>query len=416
MIKREGDLRTLILKLRGLQEQGQNQVQLQAQNQNQGENRRQDQEQTGSSESFKEAEAEELDKEEKAKEEFIILEAQHVDEARIEALEVATMQVAVKEDEKVVATIFNSTQDIYTVSKGTVSSRINSFTGVAAGDEDERVLDKGFWISGTYGISKQGTQKGFIGYRGHTSGGTIGFDIGSDNDKDLVGIAYTRIDSKFKSNGGKLNTNVDSHIVALYGQKELPKNFMIQGMFAYNHNIVKSKINRLGTIANGKYKNNNYNFESLLSYNYLISNKVSFTPNIGIRYGYIKDGTYQESGAGIQHLSIASKKQNIWSSIVGGNVSLAPQKIGAVSITPTIMASVENYFNNKNKKLAAKIKWKDREVTEIVALPKQPKIGYNIGANILAEKGNISVLVEYNCHLQKKYKSHQGFVKLKVKL
>ncbi|ABE04434.1 autotransporter outer membrane beta-barrel domain-containing protein [Rickettsia bellii] len=143
---------------------------------------------------------------------------------------------------------------------------------------------------------------------------------------------------------------------------------------------------------------------------------MSFTPNIGIRYGYIKDGTYQESGAGIQHLSIASKKQNIWSSIVGGNVSLAPQKIGAVSITPTIMASVENYFNNKNKKLAAKIKWKDREVTEIVALPKQPKIGYNIGANILAEKGNISVLVEYNCHLQKKYKSHQGFVKLKVKL
>lgn len=401
LLRENGDLR---MKLRGLQEQGQSQ----------GENRRQDQEQTGSSESFKEAE--ELDKEEKAKEKFIILEAQHVDEARIEALEVATMQVAVKEDEKVVATIFNSTQDIYTVSKGIVSSRINSFTAVAAGDGDERVLDKGFWISGTYGISKQGTQKGFIGYRGHTSGGTIGFDIGSDNDKDLVGIAYTRLDSKFKSNGGKLNTNVDSHIIALYGQKELPKNFMIQGMFAYNHNIVKSKINRLGTIANGKYKNNNYNFESLLSYNYLISNKVIFTPNIGIRYGYIKDGTYQESGAGIQHLSIASKKQNIWSSIVGGNVSLAPQKIGAVSITPTIMASIENYFNSKNKKLDAKIKWKDREVTEIVALPKQPKIGYNIGANILAEKGNVSVLVEYNCHLQKKYKSHQGFVKLKVKL
>ncbi|ABE04435.1 Cell surface antigen Sca8 [Rickettsia bellii RML369-C] len=53
----------------------------------------------------------------------------------------------------------------------------------------------------------------------------------------------------------------------------MPKNFMIQGMFAYNHNIVKSKINRLGTIANGKYKNNNYNFESLLSYNYLTAIK-----------------------------------------------------------------------------------------------------------------------------------------------
>ncbi|XLM34538.1 MAG: autotransporter outer membrane beta-barrel domain-containing protein [Rickettsia africae] len=54
-------------------------------------------------------------------------------------------------------------------------------------------------------------------------------------------MAYTKLDSKFKSNGSRSNTNIDSHIVTLYGQKELPKDFMIQAMFAYNHNIVKSK-------------------------------------------------------------------------------------------------------------------------------------------------------------------------------
>lgn len=245
----------------------------------------------------------------------------------------------------------------------------------------------------------------------------IGFDIGADNYKDLVGIAYTKLDSKFKSNGSRSNTNIDSHIVTLYGQKELLKNFMIQAMFAYNHNIVKSKINRLGTIATGKYKHYNYNFETVLSYNHLMNGDITLTPNLGIRYGHSKDDTYQESDVGIQHLSIASKKQHLQSGILGSKVALAPQKIAeGFSVTPALQASVEHYFNDNSKKLNAKVKWKDREVNETIALPKQPKVAYNIGASVLTEKDNVSVLLDYNCHLHKKYQSHQGFVKLKVKL
>ena len=36
-----------------------------------------------------------------------------------------------------------------------------SSAAVAAGDEDERVLDKGLWIAGTIGTNKQ---KGVAGY------------------------------------------------------------------------------------------------------------------------------------------------------------------------------------------------------------------------------------------------------------
>ncbi|QCS24940.1 hypothetical protein FEC77_01565 [Rickettsia parkeri] len=73
-------------------------------------------------------------------------------------------------------------------------------------------------------------------------------------------------------------------------------------------------------------------------------------------------------------------------------------------------------LNDNSKKLNAKVKWKDREVNETIVLPKQPKVAYNIGASVLTEKDNVSVLLEYHCHLQKKYQSYQGFVKLKVKL
>ncbi|WP_347939358.1 hypothetical protein [Rickettsia oklahomensis] len=48
----------------------------------------------------------------------------------------------------------------------------------------------------------------------------------------------------------------------------------------------------------------------------------------------------------------------------------------------------------KSKKLNAKVKWKDREVNETVALPKQPKFSYSIGASVLTEKGNVSILLK----------------------
>ena len=52
-----------------------------------------------------------------------------------------------------------------------ISHRMLSNAAVAVGDEDERVLDKGVWIAGIYGTNKQGSQKGFAGYKGHASGG-----------------------------------------------------------------------------------------------------------------------------------------------------------------------------------------------------------------------------------------------------
>ncbi|AJG33699.1 hypothetical protein [Rickettsia rickettsii] len=95
------------------------------------------------------------------------------------------MQNAVKQDEEMIGAIY-MIHDITQMSCNIISHRMFSSAVVAAGDEDEKVLDKSLWIAGTYGTN---TQKGFAGYKGHAAGGTIGFDIGSDNYKDLVGIA-----------------------------------------------------------------------------------------------------------------------------------------------------------------------------------------------------------------------------------
>ncbi|WP_227779981.1 autotransporter outer membrane beta-barrel domain-containing protein [Rickettsia sp. Tenjiku01] len=121
-------------------------------------------------------------------------EASIAEAVRVEAAEVVEMQNAVKQDEEMIGAIYNPIHDITQMSCNIISHRMFSRAVVAAGDEDEKVLDKSLWIAGTYGTN---TQKGFAGYKGHAVGGTIGFDIGSDNYKDLVGIAYTKLDSKF---------------------------------------------------------------------------------------------------------------------------------------------------------------------------------------------------------------------------
>lgn len=135
-------------------------------------------------------------------------EARIAEAVRVEDAEVAEMQNAVKQDEEMMGAIYNPIHGIITqMSRNIISHRMFSSAAVAAGDEDEKVLDKGLWIAGTIGTNKQ---KGTSGYRGHASGGTIGFDVGSDNFKDLVGIAYTKLDSKFKSSGSRSNTTVDT--------------------------------------------------------------------------------------------------------------------------------------------------------------------------------------------------------------
>ncbi|WP_341793751.1 MULTISPECIES: autotransporter outer membrane beta-barrel domain-containing protein [unclassified Rickettsia] len=306
--------------------------------------------------------------------------------------------------------IMNSVTDL-------IKSRISSTAGlgaVAAGDEDTSIT-KGVWIAGLYGANKQGVQKNMSGYKGNTYGSTIGFDV-EFNDNDLVGIAYTNMRSNFKATTAtKGKTAVNSHVLALYGQKELPENFSLQGMFAAARNYIKNKSVYSGSNVIGKYKNDSLSFETLLNYKYPTNYELTIIPNIGIRYGSSKDGIYKDSDLGVQHLTVAAKSQNLWTGIVGTKILFTPQRVAeSITLTPGLHVSIENHFNNKNKKVEAQVSWEGRQIKETIILPKQPKAGYNIGASVLAQKGNVDVLVEYNCHLQKKYQSHQGFVKLKI--
>jgi len=294
-----------------------------------------------------------------------------------------------------------------------INNRFN-LSAVAAGDEDTNVT-RGVWISSLYGVSYQGAWNNIPKYQGRTAGLTIGMDAEFVDSSDIIGIAYSRVESHFKYNKRLGKTALNGYLLSVYGLKELPKNFTLQGVTSYSYNYIKNKTVDTSSII-GKYKNNSFNFEGLLSYKYRTKYDLHLIPNIGLKYDYSRNSNYKENDD-IQNLMIQKKSNQLLTSSIGGKIVFKPIRISNdITLVPSLHGNIESHFYNKNTKVNVKANFKDQIIEEKIILSKQPKLGYNTGGNILLNKKNINVSLEYNYYTHKKYQSHQGLLKLKVNL
>lgn len=291
-------------------------------------------------------------------------------------------------------------------------------TAIAAGDEEETRIKRGLWVRSMYGINNHRRVENINGYRGINKGATIGFDVEIDNN--IVGIAYSNVHSvfKFKNNDKEI---IDSHVVSIYGQKELPKDFALQALVSASKNFIKDKTtysygdNKIR--SNVKHRNHSYNAEALLNYSYLLQNKLVITPNIGLRYGKSRDGVYNENGINVQEIVLTMKENNILSGIVGTKVKV-PLKdaLKFNNLGLTFQGAVEHNFKEKTQRINRVVKIFDNTFKQDYLIPKQPKTSYNLGTGIIGSIKNITISLDYNYYLNKHYRSHQGSVKLKVNL
>ncbi|WP_323811200.1 autotransporter outer membrane beta-barrel domain-containing protein [Rickettsia conorii] len=297
----------------------------------------------------------------------------------------------------------------------------NNMVAVGAGDEEESHIKRGLWMRGMYGTNNHGRVENMTGYRGTNKGATIGFDAEIDNN--IVGIAYSNVHSVFKFKNSKNNDKelINSHVVSIYGQKELPKNFALQALVSASKNFIKDKTTySYGDTkirSNVKHRNNSYNAEALLHYNYLLQSKFVITPNIGLRYGKSRDGVYNEIGVNVQEIALTMKENNILSGIVGTKVTI-PLKdaLKFNNLSLTFQGAVEHNFKEKTQRINRVVKIFDNTFKHNYLIPKQPKTSYNLGTGIIGSIKNTTISLDYNYYLNKHYRSHQGSVKLKVNL
>ncbi|QWB85981.1 hypothetical protein JRD95_00022 [Rickettsia parkeri] len=297
----------------------------------------------------------------------------------------------------------------------------NNMVAVGAGDEEESHIKRGLWMRGMYGTNNHGRVENMTGYRGTNKGATIGFDAEIDNN--IVGIAYSNVHSVFKFKNSKNNDKelINSHVVSIYGQKELPKNFALQALVSASKNFIKDKTTySYGDTkikSNVKHRNHSYNVEALLHYNYLLQSKFVITPNIGLRYGKSRDGVYNETGVNVQEIALTMKENNILSGIVGTKVTV-PLKdaLKFNNLGLTFQGAVEHNFKEKTQRINRVVKIFDNTFKHNYLIPKQPKTSYNLGTGIIGSIKNTTISLDYNYYLNKHYRSHQGSVKLKVNL
>ncbi|ABY71960.1 autotransporter domain-containing protein [Rickettsia rickettsii] len=331
------------------------------------------------------------------------------------------MQMQISEN----APTLNQAKVVNTIVNNMIRNRLDvnmsNNMAVGAGDEEESHIKRGLWMRGMYGTNNHGRVENMTGYRGTNKGATIGFDAEIDNN--IVGIAYSNVHSVFKFKNSKNNDKelINSHVVSIYGQKELPKNFALQALVSASKNFIKDKTTySYGDTkikSNVKHRNHSYNAEALLHYNYLLQGKLVITPNIGLRYGKSRDGVYNETGVNVQEIALTMKENNILSGIVGTKVTV-PLKdaLKFNNLGLTFQGAVEHNFKEKTQRINRVVKIFDNTFKHNYLIPKQPKTSYNLGTGIIGSIKNTTISLDYNYYLNKHYRSHQGSVKLKVNL
>ncbi|WP_252903533.1 autotransporter outer membrane beta-barrel domain-containing protein, partial [Rickettsia endosymbiont of Proechinophthirus fluctus] len=335
-------------------------------------------------------------------------------EAITEQDEVTQRQQVSDDTSGKVAILVQATSTLHKPVHYNINDRL-TVAAIGAGDE-ETSINRGVWISGLYGINKQRIWKNIPKYQNRTTGITIGTDAEFINSHDVIGIAYSRLASQIKYNKKLGKTAVNGHLLSIYSLKELIKGFSLQTITSYGHNYIKNRSKNINNII-GKYQNNNLSFQTLLNYKYRTKYDLHFIPNIGFQYDYSRASNYKEYNVDIENLMIQKKSNQLFESSLGGKIVFKPiVTTNNIVLTPSLYGNIEHHFNNKNTKVNAKATFKGQTLQETIITLKQPKLGYNIGSNILMSSKNINVLLEYNYYTHRKYQSHQGLMKLKVNL
>ncbi|WP_172795043.1 autotransporter outer membrane beta-barrel domain-containing protein [Rickettsia sp. Tenjiku01] len=348
-------------------------------------------------------------------------------ESEDEAIDVSFKTEAITEQDEVtqrqqvsddtsgkVAILVQATSTLHKPVHYNINDRL-TVAAIGASDE-ETSINRGVWISGLYGINKQRIWKNIPKYQNRTTGITIGTDAEFINSHDVIGIAYSRLESQIKYNKKLGKTAVNGHLLSIYSLKELIKGFSLQTITSYGHNYIKNRSKNINNII-GKYQNNNLSFQTLLNYKYRTKYDLHFIPNIGFQYDYSRASNYKEYNVDIENLMIQKKSNQLFESTLGGKIVFKPiVTTNNIVLTPSLYGNIEHHFNNKNTKVNAKATFKGQTLQETIITLKQPKLGYNIGSNIIMSRKNINVLLEYNYYTHRKYQSHQGLIKLKVNL
>lgn len=299
-----------------------------------------------------------------------------------------------------------------------ININVTEEAGVAAGDHD--IITKyGAWISEFYQKAVQRIYKNNPSYKVANYGGTIGFDT-MVSDHITMGLAWSYVKTDLKHHGivGTDKGKTSSNLFSLYALTDMAHDYFVSCLAAIGFSKARNLEERRITdnsvqIAQGKYNSKIYSGKILGGKQCKLKNdKFTAIPMLGLRYTKFNDGSYQETGASTQNLSVAKKSSYNFESILGGKIVTNYTLKNNYTVTPELSAFA--YVKLKNKAAVTHIS--NAAFTNPVTLEgaKTSKAWYSLGAAVGIAKNHIEYNLAYETQLDKKYIGHQGMLKVRV--
>lgn len=288
---------------------------------------------------------------------------------------------------------------------------LNNLSPPAAGDEDN-IVPKNVWVSGTIGITKYNGQCLLSSYTTRTSATTIGGDLELPNGN-IIGGAYNYVLSNFKYQNHTDKVAAHTHVISIYGQTNLSEKLILQGFLSRAFVNVSAKLPVQNQLAKAKFANSSYSSKIVVAYKSKVG-KALIIPHIGLKYGG-QDIAGYEASFEKQSLSVAATNSRRSSGFIGFE-AIMPMKISdTTQVIPGFHMEVEKFLHNKQQKLHMQVMSYPSSKEEILLLEKPTKYNYKIGGTITIKRGSTEIMAVYNyLASNNKYSSHQGSLKLKL--
>jgi outer membrane autotransporter protein len=240
----------------------------------------------------------------------------------------------------------------------------------------------------------------------------FGYDLQTES-KNTYGIAYGFNNTKLKFTLGNSSEKIKHHVVSLYSNQVLGKNWSIPLSICYGKAFIKTHRDFVwnGKQVQGKTKAHTWNAKAGLVYDYSVPKYgLTLTPNAHLVYERVAIDGFVENGT-----SISKSKNWLASSIVGVSIQ-KPMVLKSWQFIPEMHYG----FRNKLKGKASKTALSSIETGDIIANTTN-KVGskaHNIGTSLTLSKGrtwSYAVGHQYT-KTTDKYSSHTGYMKIRINL
>ena len=198
-------------------------------------------------------------------------------------------------------------------------------SGLSSGDGF--ITDKHAWVKPVGSLAKQDARNGVSGFDASTFGIIGGLD-GDLNDTTSIGFALSYMNTNLDGSGSNAtnSASIDAYQAIAYGQHQFGEQFhnldlSWQAALGFNQTDGTRRITFMDSKAKSKYNSYTSNLSVGLGRTFAMDSDTSITPSVRAAYSYIKDDSYQESGAGALNLDVASNTTDALVISVNGDFS-----------------------------------------------------------------------------------------------